>query len=218
MVDVAHAPGGSTFPDDGPGYGWSDTDPEREDEIVPTWGWIVIGIAIAAAVLLAVAALVRNRRTQDLKQRFGPEYDRTIEQADSRRAAEADLRAREERHQEFDLRDLDPAAAERYREEWQRTQAEFVDDPSTAIAGADLLIQRVMRDRGYPVEDFDQRAADLSVDHPDVVDDYRSAHAIAVACSQGKATTEDLRRAMTRYRSLFDQLVGSRTTVGAATR
>ena len=182
---------------------------------VPTWGWIVIGIAVAAAVLLAVAALLRTRRTHGLKQRFGPEYDRTIERADSRRAAEADLRTREERHQELDLRDLDPAAARRYREEWQRTQSEFVDDPSSAIAEADLLIQRVMRDRGYPVEDFDQRAADLSVDHPDVVGDYRSAHAIAVACSQGQATTEDLRTAMQRYRSLFDRLVGSGATVGA---
>jgi hypothetical protein len=174
---------------------------------MPTWGWIVIGVAVAAVVLLGVAALLRARRTQNLKQHFGPEYDRTVEGADSRRAAEADLREREARHREFDLHDLDPAAADRYRDEWHRTQAEFVDDPSAAITEADLLIQRVMRDRGYPVEDFDQRAADLSVGHPDVVDNYRSAHSIAVSSAHGKATTEDLRRAMKRYRSLFDELV-----------
>jgi hypothetical protein len=180
---------------------------ERKEVDMPTWGWIVIGVAAAAIVLLGLAALLRARRTQNLKQRFGPEYDRTAESAGSRRAAEADLRAREERHREFDLHDLEPAAADRYRAEWQRTQAEFVDDPPAAITEADLLIQRVMRDRGYPVEDFEQRAADLSVDHPDVVDNYRSAHSIAVASSHGKATTEDLRRGMKRYRSLFVELV-----------
>jgi cytoskeletal protein RodZ len=172
----------------------------------------VIGVAVAAVFVLGLAALLRIRRTQNLKQQFGPEYDRTVEGADSRRAAEADLRAREERHREFDLRDLEPAAAERYREEWRRTQSDFVDDPSAAITKANLLIQSVMRDRGYPVEDFEQRAADLSVDHADVVDNYRSAHAIAVSSAHGKATTEDLRRAMKRYRSLFDELVGSGTT------
>jgi cytoskeletal protein RodZ len=183
---------------------------------VPTWGWIVIGVAVAAVVVLGLLALLRTRRTQNLKQQFGPEYDRTVEGADSRRAAEADLQAREERHRELDLRDLDPAEAQRYREEWQRTQSEFVDDPASAITGADLLIQRVMRDRGYPVEDFEQRAADLSVEHPDVVSNYRSAHATAVSCSQGQATTEDLRMAMRRYRSLFDELVGTGVTVGAS--
>ncbi len=177
---------------------------------MPTWGWMVIGIVVAAAVLLVAAALLRTRRTQKLKSRFGPEYERTVESADSRRAGEADLRAREARHREFELRDLDPAAADRYRDEWQRTQAEFVDDPPAAITAADLLIQRVMRDRGYPVEDFEQRAADLSVDHPDVVDNYRSAHSIAVSSSHGKATTEELRRAMKRYRSLFSELVETR--------
>jgi hypothetical protein len=177
---------------------------------MPTWGWIVIGVVAAVVVLLGLAALLRARRTQNLKQRFGPEYDRAADSAGSRRAAEADLRAREERHREFELRDLDPAAVDRYRDEWQRTQADFVDDPSAAITEADLLIQRAMRDRGYPVEDFDQRAADLSVDHPDVVENYRSAHSIAVSSSHGKATTEDLRRAMKRYRSLFVELVETR--------
>jgi hypothetical protein len=176
---------------------------------VPTWGWIVIGVAAVAAVLVALAAMLRTRRTQHLKQQFGPEYERAVREADSRREAESDLRSREARRQELAVRDLSPEASEQYREEWRRTQGEFVDDPSAAITGADLLIQRVMRDRGYPVEDFDQRAADLSVDHPDVVENYRSGHAIAVSSSHGKASTEDLRRAMKRYRSLFDELVGS---------
>ena len=177
---------------------------------MPTWGWIVLVVVIVAAAALAVAAALRARRTGMLRERFGPEYDRTIDAADSRRAAEADLREREDRHDEFELRDLDPAAAERYRTEWQRAQSDFVDDPSTAINEADLLIQQVMRDRGYPVEDFDQRAADLSVDHPVVVENYRDAHETAVAAFNGDATTEDLRRAMRRYRSLFDELVGAR--------
>src|SRR5262249_43974434 len=143
---------------------------------MPTWGWIVLAIVVVGAVVLAAAALLRARRTEALKGRFGPEYDRTVEGADSRRAGEADLRAREERHDEFELRDLDPAAAEKYREDWQRAQSDFVDDPSAAVSEADLIIQQVMRERGYPVEDFDQRAADLSVDHPVVVENYRGAH------------------------------------------
>jgi hypothetical protein len=175
---------------------------------MPTWGWIVLAIVVVAAVALAVAAALRVRRTQMLKGRFGPEYDRAVEDADSRRAAEADLREREERHDEFELRDLDPEAAEKYREDWHRAQTDFVDDPPAAVGEADLIIQRVMRDRGYPVEDFDQRAADLSVDHPVVVENYRSAHAVAVSASDGDATTEDLRRGMRQYRSLFDELVG----------
>jgi hypothetical protein len=177
---------------------------------MPTWGWIVIAVAAVAAIVLGVVAALRTRRTRSLKGRFGPEYDRAVEGADSRRAAEADLRAREERREEFELHDLEPAAAERYREEWQRAQSDFVDDPSAAVSEADLIIQQVMRDRGYPVEDFDQRAADLSVDHPVVVENYRSAHTIAVSAADGDATTEDLRRAMRRYRSLFDELVGAR--------
>src|SRR5262245_17215829 len=113
---------------------------------MPTWGWIVIVVAILAVVVgLAVEAGVRSRRTRKLRGRFGPEYDRTVESADSRRAAESDLRAREERHDEFELRDLDPAAAERYREDWQRAQSDFVDDPPAAINEADLIIQQVMR-------------------------------------------------------------------------
>src|ERR687884_55880 len=126
------------------------------------------------------------------------------------------LRARQKRRDELDVKPLDPAARERYAEEWQATQARFVDDPGGAITEADVLIQRVMRERGYPVEDFEQRAADVSVDHPDVVNNYRAAHGISIAHERERATTEDLRVAMQHYRSLFDELLGeTRQPAGA---
>ena len=179
---------------------------------MPAWGWVVIGVAIVAVAAVVVVAVVRGRQTRALRGQFGPEYDRTLEDTTSRREAEAELRDRVRRHESFDLRELDPAVAQGYREAWRRAQSDFVDHPSAAISDADLLIQRVMRDRGYPVEDFDQRTADLSVEHPELVDNYRSAHSIAVSSSHGKATTEDLRRALKRYRSLFDELVETDTT------
>ena len=180
---------------------------------MPTWVWIVIAAAAAVLVLLIVFVAIRQSRRKKLQSRFGSEYDRTVEQADSRRDAEAELRERERRHEEFELRDLDRGAAARYREDWQHAQAVFVDDPPGAITEADRLIKRVMEDRGYPVANFEQRAADLSVEHADVIDNYRDAHAIALSSESGNATTEDLRRAMKRYRTLFDELVDS--TCGA---
>src|SRR5918911_956822 len=125
------------------------------------------------------------------------------------------LLERQKRRDELDVKPLDPAARERYAEEWQATQARFVDDPGGAITEADVLIQRVMRERGYPVEDFEQRAADVSVDHPEVVNNYRAAHGISIAHQREKASTEDLRVAMVHYRSLFDELLESREPAGA---
>jgi hypothetical protein len=181
-----------------------------------TWVWIVIAIAAVVVLALVIWSALRTRRTQTLKEGFGPEYDRTVADAPSKREAEADLAERQKRREELDIRPLDDGARERYAEEWQVTQARFVDDPGGAIAEADVLIQRVMRERGYPVEDFDQRAADVSVDHPEVVNDYRAAHGISVAHERERATTEDLRRAMQHYRSLFDELLGeSRQPAGA---
>lgn len=179
---------------------------------MPAWGWVVIGVAIVVVAGIVVMRALRSRQTRALRGQFGPEYDRTLEDTASRREAEAELRDRVRRHESLELRNLDPAAAHSYREEWRRTQSDFVDHPSAAITDADLLIQRVMRERGYPIEDFDQRTADLSVEHPELVDNYRSAHSIAVSSSHGQATTEDLRRAMKRYRSLFDELVETHTT------
>jgi len=173
------------------------------------WVWIVI---VAAVLALAVLAwlVVRARRTSALKERFGPEYDRVTAGASNTREAEAELREREQRRSDFDIRPLDPGARERYREQWEAVQARFVDDPAGAVSEADVLIQSVMRERGYPVEDFDTRSADLSVDHPDVVENYRAAHGIATAHARGNAGTEELRQAVKHYRSLFEELLQAR--------
>jgi hypothetical protein len=172
-----------------------------------TWVWIVIAVALVVAVAALLWAVAANRRRQQLQEGFGPEYDRTVAEAPSRREAEAELRERRERHDEFDIRPLSPDARERYTREWETTQAKFVDDPEGAIRDADDLIQSVMRERGYPVEDFDQRAADLSVDHPDVVENYREGHDLARRTVRGEGDTESLRQAIVHYRALFAELV-----------
>jgi len=182
---------------------------------MPGWLWVVIVIA-ALIVIGAIAASLRARRSRELQGRFGPEYDRVAADAPSKRQAEAELRARAQRHDEFDLRPLDPRDRDKYRARWQDVLAKFVDDPDAAVQDADGLIQDVMRRRGYPVDDFDTRASDLSVDHPDVVENYRAAHGIAVARDRGKAGTDELRRAVQHYRALFDALVEDRAGAPAA--
>jgi hypothetical protein len=179
---------------------------------MPSWLWIVIAVAAAIVVLGVIAAALRARRSRNLQERFGPEYDRVAADAPSRRQAEAELREREQHRDELDIKPLDPRDRDRFRVRWQDVQAEFVDDPARAVGDADALIQEVMRVRGYPVDDFDTRSADLSVDHPDVVENYRAAHGIAVAHERGKAGTEELRHAVQHYRQLFDELVESRDT------
>ena|SRR2546425_4442244 len=172
-----------------------------------TWLWVVIVVAAALVVAGIVWAATKARRTKALEGRFGPEYDRVAADAPSRREAEAELREREQRREEVDIRPLEPQARERYSARWQEVQARFVDDPVGSVAAADSMIQNVMRERGYPVEDFDTRAADLSVDHSEVVENYRAGHAIAVAHDRGKAGTDDLRTAIRHYRVLFVELV-----------
>ena len=174
---------------------------------MPSWVWVLIAIAIVAAVAVVVWRALVRRRTGMLQERFGPEYDRTLENADSKREAEADLQARAERRQQLEIRPLSRAARARYLQTWQSVQAQFVDDPGGAVAGADSLIQSVMAERGYPVEDFEQRAADISVDHPQVVENYRLGHRLTQASADGSDSTEDLRQAMRHYRMLFDELV-----------
>ena len=172
-----------------------------------TWVWIVIAVAIVVVLAALLWGVVNRRRRQELQEGFGPEYDRTVSEAPSRREAEAELRERRDRHDEFDIRPLSADARERYTREWETTQAKFVDNPEGAIRDADDLIQSVMRERGYPVEDFDQRAADLSVDHPDVVENYREGHDLARRTVRGEGDTESLRQAIVHYRALFAELV-----------
>ena len=169
--------------------------------------WIIL-LIIAVAIVAAVAWWAgQRRRSERLKDRFGPEYDRTVETAGDRSRAERDLESRQERVEAFDIRPLEPAARDRFRERWQVTQALFVDDPASAVGQADDLIGEVMRARGYPVGDFEQRAADVSVDHPEVVDHYRTGHRIALRQRSGEADTESLRQAMVHYRALFSDLL-----------
>ncbi|MGA2102890.1 MAG: hypothetical protein ABSG34_17410 [Candidatus Sulfotelmatobacter sp.] len=168
-------------------------------------------IARAAGVLLIVAIVVwlyaRKRRsaTANLRKKFGPEYDRAVLAHGSR--AEATLVDREKRIEALNIRDLDSMEHARYSKQWQAVQSRFVDSPKGAVAEADDLISSVMKARGYPGSDFDQRAVDISVDHPRVVENYRSAHTIAQRVGKDAATTDDLRTAMIHYRSLFEELV-----------
>jgi len=174
---------------------------------VPTWGWILIAAGAVLVVAIAAWGTMKQRRTKQLKSQFGPEYDRTVESADSKRKAESDLAARKERREQIEVRPLSSAARERYTQQWHTVQAQFVDSPEAAVSSADQLIQSVMADRGYPVDDFETRAADVSVDHPHVVENYRQGHRLADNSANGNGSTEDLRQAMRHYRALFDELV-----------
>ena len=149
----------------------------------------------------------RRSKTADLRQRFGPEYERAVLAHGSERKAEAKLADREKRVEKLSIRDLDSMEHERFSKRWEAVQSRFVDSPKGAVAEADDLVSSVMKTRGYPVSDFDQRAADISVDHPRVVENYRSAHEIALRVGKDQASTEELRAAMIHYRSLFEELV-----------
>jgi hypothetical protein len=170
-------------------------------------------LVIAAAVIVIIALFAwlyaRNRRskTAGLRQKFGPEYDRAVLTHGSERKAEAKLADRKERVEKLNLRDLDRVESDRFSRQWESVQSRFVDSPKGAVAEADDLVSSVMKARGYPVSDFDQRTADISVDHPRVVENYRTAHEIALRVGKDQATTEDLRTAMIHYRSLFEELV-----------
>jgi len=183
-----------------------------------TWIWIVIIVAVVVVLALVALSTMRTRRTRDLKEGFGPEYDRTVDDAGSRRRAEAELAERRQHREELDIRPLSPGARERYSSAWQTTQARFVDDPGSAVTEADRLVQEVMPERGYPTDDFDQRSADISVDHPHLVENYRAAHEISLRNDRGEASTEDLRQSLVHYRSLFEQLLEEATEPVETTR
>ena len=176
-------------------------------------------IVLAVAVVLIIAAsawlYLRKRRstTAGLRQRFGPEYERAVREQGSERKAEAKLADRETRVEKLNIRDLDPMERERFSEQWKSVQSRFVDSPKGAVTEGDDLVSSLMITRGYPVSEFDQRADDISVDHPQVVENYRSAHEIALRVGKNEATTEDLRMAMIHYRSLFEELVQEPATL-----
>jgi cytoskeletal protein RodZ len=174
---------------------------------MPVWAWILIAVGAVLVIALIVWQLMTQRRTRKLRGDFGPEYERTVSSADSKRAAEAELAERKDRRSSFDIRPLTVDERARYSGEWREVQAQFVDDPTGAVVRADTLIQAVMVDRGYPMEDFDQRAADVSVDHPRVVENYREGQRLYRKTAAGDGTTEDLRQAMRAYRRLFEELV-----------
>jgi hypothetical protein len=174
---------------------------------MPVWAWVVIAIGAVVVLAAIVWQVTRQQRTRALRGQFGPEYERTVSSADSKREAESELAERRKRVESFEIRALSPEQQTRYSEDWQAVQAQFVDDPEGAVVRADALIQSVMTDRGYPMEDFEQRAADVSVDHPRVVENYRNGHRLFEKTRGGDGTTEDLRQAMQSYRKLFEELV-----------
>jgi hypothetical protein len=171
---------------------------------MPIWAWILIALAAVVIVALAAWQALARRRSEHLRDRFGDEYERTVEARGGRRAAESELAEREERRDQLDI---SPASRDRYAAGWRQVQAQFVDDPYAALRAADSLVNSVMTERGYPMDEFDRRAADVSVDHPDVVENYRRAHTVALDGERGRVSTEDRRRAMKHYRALFDELL-----------
>jgi len=166
-----------------------------------------VAVVVVLAVIWSATRAKRAKRTDELKGTFGHEYDRTVEQTGDQRAAERELRERQKQHDELDIRPLTPESRDRYVRRWQSTQTRFVDDPKGAVAEADTLVQEVMQERGYPTKDFERRVADISVEHPDLVEKYRTAHGIAQASERGDASTEDLRQSVRHYRALFSQLL-----------
>ncbi|MGI9002965.1 MAG: hypothetical protein ACR2GH_15110 [Pseudonocardia sp.] len=173
---------------------------------------LIVLIVVIVVLVLALAAagvlLYRRRRSEQLQEHYGPEYERSLREAGDRRSAEAELTQREKRLRKLDVRDLRSEERERFASSWTAIQRDFVDDPVQAVRKADGLIVEIMRTRGYPVEDFERRAEDVSVEHPEVVQYYREARAVKEATEQGSADTEQQRRAVTSYRSLVEALLG----------
>jgi hypothetical protein len=175
----------------------------------------VLTIIIAVIIVVAIAAwiFIRQRRSHKLRSRFGPEYNHAVVMYGSSAKAEQELLLREKRMKNILIHPLPPEARDRYMRQWHDVESRFVDDPTGSAARADQLVIEVMRAQGYPIADFEKRAADLSVDHSDVVRNYRAAHAIALKRDRGEATTEDLRQAVVHYRNLFDDLLEAHVAV-----
>jgi len=174
---------------------------------------IIVAVVIIAILVAAVWWYSMRQRSAKLQEKFGPEYERTVAEKGDTRKAEDELTDRQKRVSKLEIKPLAADERRRFNDEWRAVQARFVDDPSAAVRDADTLVGRVMEARAYPVGDFEQRAADVSVDHPTVLEHYRAAHAVALRHAQGQASTEDLRQAMVNYRALFDELLEEQQTV-----
>jgi hypothetical protein len=173
---------------------------------------IVLLVALVAAIGVAVWLFTQKQRTDNLQQRFGPEYERTVAEHRDQKAGERELEHRAERVEHLQVRALAREERDQFVTRWQAVQAQFVDDPSGATNEADDLVGQVMATRGYPVGDFEQRAADVSVNHPRVVEHYRAGHALALRSARGDADTEDLRQAFVHFRALFEDLLEVEST------
>ena len=176
------------------------------DAISTQWT-VIAGVAVAALIALAVWLHYRQKQSKRLQDRFGPEYGKAVEDLGSQRKAELELKTRERRVEHLDISALSPAEAARFTEVWNSLQGRFVDNPQGVVVQADQVVRELMLKRGYPMADFEHRAADISVDHPGVVRNYRAAQAIALRGSSGEASTEELRSAVVHYRALFDELL-----------
>jgi hypothetical protein len=175
------------------------------------WAWILIAAVVLVAIpalIVAVGIVGSRRKTHRLKEHYGKEYDRLLSETGSEKAANRELTARERKRGKLDIVPLTPAAHSDFTARWQEVQATFVDNPASAVAVADRLVTDVMRQRGYPIDDFERRAADISVDHPEIVDNYRAAHGISNS-QHDEVSTEQQREAFVHYRALFEKLLAT---------
>jgi FtsZ-interacting cell division protein ZipA len=183
------------------------------------WEWILIAIAVViviAGVIVAATYASSRKKTERMKQHYGREYERLVSETGDQKAAEKELTDRERKRQKLNIVALTPSALSEFTARWQEVQTRFVDNPTAAVGVADRLVTEVMRERGYPVDDFDQRAADISVDHPEVVENYRGAHGIHLSQQNGEASTEQQREAFVHYRALFKKLLETTTDTDAS--
>jgi FtsZ-interacting cell division protein ZipA len=176
-------------------------------ETIETQTWMILAAVVVIAVIAVGAWFYRRKQSHKLQEHFGPEYDRTVSELGSRTKGESELKAREKRVERLEILPLAPSEAARFSEAWQALQGRFVDNPKGVVVQAEQLVRELMEKRGYPMGDFERRAGDISVDHPDVVANYRAAQAIAEREQRGSADTEELRKAVVHYRALFDELL-----------
>jgi hypothetical protein len=176
-------------------------------DTITTQTWIIAGVVVLALIAIAAWIFYQKKQSHRLQKQFGSEYGRTVDELGSRTKAESELKAREKRVERLNLVPLTPSEATRFSKAWEALQGRFVDNPKGVVIEADQLVRELMLKRGYPMADFERRAADISVDHPDVVEHYRAAQAIAVRDTRGEADTEELRKAVVHYRALFDELL-----------